>query len=74
MEFAMLLSVSTAITCGILITVIHNAGLVTMVTTLNTGVVLKELLGTFEPTSSVASLCSCKSRHFPTYLHGYYIG
>lgn len=42
-----------------------------MVTTLNTGVVLKELLGTFEPTSSIASLCSCKSRLLSTYLHGY---
>lgn len=38
--------ISTAIACGILVTAIHNAGLVTVVTTpLNSGVALKELLG-----------------------------
>ena len=38
--------ISTAIACGILITAIHNAGLVTVTTTpLNAGVQLRELLG-----------------------------
>ena len=38
--------ISTAIACGMLVTAIHNAGLVTVVTTpLNAGVALKELLG-----------------------------
>ena len=38
--------ISTAIACGVLITAIHNAGLVTVTTTpLNAGVALRELLG-----------------------------
>ena len=38
--------ISTAIACGILLTAIHNAGLVTVTTTpLNAGVALRELLG-----------------------------
>lgn len=38
--------ISTAIACGVLVTAIHNAGLVTVSTTpLNAGVALRELLG-----------------------------